>query len=100
MNVLKIVVDELPKYCGECSLADYSLYDEKWRCLVVTKQVGEWTRPSWCPLVVEETEHERWKRLTLENDNVCIYCDGDGWDKCLERTGTHCKGHRKYVEVE
>jgi len=103
--VLEIKVNELPESCWFCDYSATSFDDEP---ICVAKQVRVFpvidlkaeTRPEWCPLVVEESPEDRWKRQTLNNGNVCVNCDGDGWDRCMELTCEWCKGTGKYVEED
>ena len=47
MNVLKVIVDEVPYGCEECYWMDYDGY-----CAFTNKATGEPDeRPEWCPLV-------------------------------------------------
>lgn len=105
MNILEIKVKKLPESCfhGNCIFPEYyeSQITDYWRCIITEQMIKDYKeRPEWCPLVVEESPEDRWKRQTLANGNVCVNCDGDGWDRCMELTCEWCKGKGKYVEEE
>ena len=54
MNVIKIVVDELPERCLECLFSQGIIPDNIY-CTITEDKVDEPnTRPLWCPLVVED----------------------------------------------
>ena len=62
MNVIKIVVDEIPEYgCDDCTIkrpsvsrGGYDIIICSASCKDVTEHTENATRPSWCPLVVED----------------------------------------------
>lgn len=65
MKILKVIVDEMPKGCGDCSFCywyminpDDEIRSDMW-CELVDKAVlsKDFTaRPDWCPLVEESEE--------------------------------------------
>ena len=60
MNVVKIVVDELPENCNQCRFVkQMSMYNVILQpyCTVVENELtidGNGSRPSWCPLQLDE----------------------------------------------
>jgi hypothetical protein len=62
MNIIKIVVDELPLYCMDCHLQHQESYgdansaqDEFYVCEAMEKIIDDRLfKPSWCPLEIED----------------------------------------------
>lgn len=54
MEIKKIVVDELPKNCGECIISCESTYSTKYYCHILKDFFERWEKPKECPLEVEE----------------------------------------------
>ncbi|KKQ10202.1 MAG: hypothetical protein US20_C0002G0003 [Candidatus Pacebacteria bacterium GW2011_GWF1_36_5] len=53
MKIYKVLVDELPEKCGGCLLFDTEYY-MCWGTGTWDKIQDDDTRPSWCPIEVEE----------------------------------------------
>ena len=51
MNIIKVIVDEVPEGCMYCILSHQG--DHFWGCRIYNKPLShDWTtRPDWCPLV-------------------------------------------------
>ena len=65
MNVIKIVVDELPEICNLCHFEDSLDYAGCHFCYAARKSISReknytLSRPSWCPLVADDEVCE-WK---------------------------------------
>ncbi len=60
MNIIKVIVDELPKKCVDCFYhkGDFYSYEFDHWCAVhigkLRRIINANTRPSWCPLESEE----------------------------------------------
>jgi len=85
MNVLRIVVDEIPEYgCDDCQIRKPSIsisgYDI-FMCSAVDEDVTEHTqnatRPARCPLVVEVPEVCEWIREKTERGYAAFYIPKD-----------------------
>ena len=100
MNVVKIVVDELPERCRMCKFQSVRPVKNGLRmyCSLKDKMVCNLrVRPSWCPLEVEEV-----CEWVLEEYEMCIsphnngnWCDKDEYQFCPT-----CGKRIKYVESE
>ena len=105
MNIIKIVVDELPDECVECKfqkvrpinlgIATYCLLNGK-----MTHKINK--RPAWCPLVVEDEvtfeEFCKWKRS--KNPDWYWQTECLDWFDDIPREYCSCGKRIKYVEVE
>ena len=88
MNVIKIVVDELPECCGKCKFVKDNYYYSLSLNPTCTVSKGDYvidnpdTRPPWCPLVVEEccewklvvTKYPYESVTEWDEDMVCQSC--------------------------
>ena len=71
MNVLKIVVDEMPESCRACKLHTVipANFNVQLACFITgTINRKPNTRPTWCPLVVEVPEVCKWKHEPMFDD--------------------------------
>lgn len=65
MNIIKIVVDELPDSCSKCWFTKHAEFDfaDRWWCEGVNEKPNDIddpaTRPDWCPLEIEKVTHEK-----------------------------------------
>ena len=103
MNVVKIVVDELPENCNQCRFVkQMSMYNVILQpyCTVVENELtidGNGSRPSWCPLQLEEVcewEEDDEKQFYYFTD-CGSYIDGIGYIYCA-----HCGKRVKYESEE
>ena len=100
MNVIKIVVDELPESCGKCTLSIETERTSMLACPFLESMWYSWEKPKECPLVVED-------------DEVCVWVlrnfDGRKMYNSPENCGYHatqpefiycpsCGKRIKYVE--
>ena len=58
MEVIKVVVDELPSDCASCDFAEYGSYADGGfgKCYALNRSLdltSNYIRPDWCPLVTE-----------------------------------------------
>jgi len=54
MNVIKIVVDEMPENCGKCTLSEETERSSMLACPFLQSMWYSWEKPKECPLVVED----------------------------------------------
>ena len=111
MNVKQIVVDELPTNCIDCQFHQILDYVGAHHCTGKPRTIthdkhGDLSRPSWCPLQVEEVcewvlektdrgyaafyipkDHEQHQDCFTQNADTFKYCPS-------------CGKRIKYVEVE
>ena len=102
MNVVKIVVDEIPIICNLCHFEDILDYVGCHFCYASRKAISReknysLQRPDWCPLQLEEVcEWEEDDEKQFYHFTDCgSYIDGIGYIYCA-----HCGKRVKYVEVE
>ena len=64
MNIIKVIVSDLPPYCSECYFETYegecgaTLEFANTPRQIDTKDGGFESRPNWCPLVKEESKNK------------------------------------------
>lgn len=86
MNVLKIVVDELPENCNDCSYYNihYCGRARRTYCYALPSLEeeiqDEYVRPDWCPLVVDVPEVCEWVQISRR------YSWFVGWETTYELT--------------
>jgi hypothetical protein len=81
MKVLKVIVDEMPETCFDCSLSSAKDNRHQHWCSITGMQVWMSECPSWCPL---EVETDGWfavsERLPDDGVEVLGYFEhGDYW---------------------
>ena len=86
MNVIKIVVDEVPKTCNLCHFEGYLDYFGCHFCYAARKSISRENnptlpRPSWCPLVVE---NERLKEALEEIVDVPNIANDVDWVQMMQ----------------
>ena len=114
MNVIKIVVDEIPEYgCDDCTIkrpsvsrGGYDIIICSASCKDVTEHTENATRPSWCPLVVEDVCE--WHETEVNEHGWRFWMTGCKikYDSSVQITKGEfnfcpsCGKRIKYVEVE
>ena len=113
MNVLRIVVNELPESCRACKLHTVipANFNVQLACFITgTINRTPNTRPTWCPLVVEVPEVCEWKKHELI---APLYSDETSfsfYEACVDDYNTNivedwkfcpsCGKPIKYIESE
>jgi len=118
MNVIKIVVDKVPKTCHDCHLQHQESYgdanskqDEFYVCEVMEQIIDDRLfKPDWCPLVVEDGEVCEWKGVRYKPPGLPVYYAYYPPHDVSYRVSTYrgeeylfcpdCGKRIKYVEVE